>query len=231
LVSVFILTSGRACPSQVWHLEKYVNKSLVPIREDGTTILDSQIEILLQNNIANINLVVGYRMDEIFQHCRKKGYTVTYLLDPDWENGVYSSGRTLWEIRDVLKTASIPIITLYGDVVFNQKTLDTIMKCKADVCCIGNSQNIIKWNRKGIDELLQILEDKEMRNNHDGLSYPVWGKLRWNDNITWATNDGYLVNVNNPDFWVPLAEPKMVNKFLAEVREKYNLPQNTRLGF
>jgi len=49
-----------------------------------------------------------------------------------------------------------------------------------------------------------------MRHNLDGLSYPVWGRIRWNDNITWKTfYGGFLFNLTNDGAYNRLKELKI----------------------
>lgn len=204
-MAVIILTSGRPT-NQAWHKkpplshELHTNKSLLEIK-DGYTFLDSQMDILLKNGLNDVYIVVGYQADEVKQFCKERSYNVKLINDLNWLSGAYSSARTLWEIKDILLCMPKPIITLYNDIIFDQKTLDELLRCNCDVCCIQNSQNIIKWSQKGIEELIRILDEKEeYRFNWDGLSYPVWGKLRWNKNITWYTmQGGRLLNINTDD--------------------------------
>jgi len=214
LTTVFILSSGRPI-NKAWDktpplsLELETNKALLEIK-DNYTVLDNQMETLLNNNLTNIYIVLGYRGDEIKQYCKQKRYNVKFLVDPDWEHGSYSSARTLWEIRDVLLSSSLPIITLYHDVVLGDETVKWLLCCKADVCCVKNSQNIIKWSKRGLEELIRILgSDDKYKYNWDGLSYPVWGKIRWNNNLTWETV-----------WYVPLFNICNDNNY-KQLREKY----------
>jgi len=210
VTTVFILTSGRPT-NKAWDkfpplsLELHTNKSLLEIKK-YYTFLDFQMDMLSKNGLTDVYIIVGFQKDEIQRYCERRGYKVKFIDDPDWEYGAYSSARTLWEIRDVLSSVSTPIITLYNDVLFNQKTIDELLKCQSDVCSIQNSQNIIKWSKRGIEELIKILdEDEECRYNWDGLSYPVWGKLRWNDNITFKTIwYVYMLNVSTDDDYIEM---------------------------
>ena len=214
MTTVVILNSGRPTNRGMRTLppvskELYKNKALMTIA-DGRSILDLQMAILTKNNLTNIYMIVGYRKDEVIQHCKEKNYNIKFVEDTNWEHGAYSSGRTLWEQKDFLLSLPTPIITLYHDVIFNQEILDKIMRCNADVCSVYNGQNIVKWSKKGITELLNILEEEEMRHNLDGLSYPVWGRIRWNDNITWKTfYGGFLFNLTNDGAYNRLKELKI----------------------
>jgi len=117
MTTVFILSSGRPT-NKAWDKippfsrELFMNKALVKSR-DGRTILDLQMEMLTRNNLTNIYISVGYRKDEIIEYCKEKEYNVKFVDDENWEFGVYSSGRTLWEIRELLLSVPTPIITLY----------------------------------------------------------------------------------------------------------------------
>jgi len=96
---------------------------------------------------------------------------------------------------------------LYHDIIFNQEILDKILRCNSDVCSAHNTQNIIKWSKKGMEELIKILDEKEMRNHEGNMSYPVWGKIRWNNNISWLTFwGGFLFNICNDDDYIRLKE-------------------------
>jgi len=211
LTTVLILTSGRPT-NKAWDktpplkIELETNKSLIKVA--GTTILGLQMELLLRNKLYNVYVSLGYRANEIREYCNKQGYHVIFINDEHWEHGAYSSARTLWEIQTLLLQLPTPLITLYNDVIFDQTTLTNLLKCNADVCCMYNSQNIIKWSKKGLEELINILnEDEQYRFNWDGLSYPVWGRLRWNDDISFSNiQDGLMLNITNDNMYRRLKE-------------------------
>ena len=182
MTSVFILACGRQGPMLPWKVEATQQKALLEIA-DGYAVIDFQINSLLHKKLEDIYVVVGWKQNEVKNHCKERGYNVKFVLDPHWKDGAYSSGRTLWEIQDVLWSSSFPIITLYGDVLFSQKTLEDILKCSCDVCCIidreGNHrQDLVKWSHRGLQFAMNILNDKELRENADGLNNPVWHQIR-----------------------------------------------------
>jgi len=183
MTSVFILACGRQGPMLPWKVEATQQKALLELT-DNYKVIDFQIDSLLRKKINDIYVVVGWKQNEVKKHCKEKGYNVKFIEDPHWERGAYSSGRTLWEIRDVLWSSSFPIITLYGDILFSQKTLGNIINCNSDICCIigrqGNHrQDIIKWSHRGLKFVMNLLDDKKLRENRDGLNNPIWIQIRW----------------------------------------------------
>jgi len=190
-----------------WKVEATQQKALLNITDDYK-VIDFQIDSLSHKKINDVSVVVGWKQSEVKNHCKEKGYNVKFIEDPHWEHGAYSSGRTLWEIRDTLWSSSFPIITLYGDVLFSQETLDNVLNCSCDVCCIigkqgSHRQDLVKWSQRGLKFVMNLLDDKELRENRDGLNNPVWIQIRWramekNGELTYnAIRGTSLQNINN----------------------------------
>lgn len=203
-MEVVIFASSRPEP-KAWKekapltLEKYRNKSLLPMK-DGRLILDYQLDMLIKNNLTDVTIIVGYQENKIIEHMFKnylEGIDFAFVRDYGWIHGVYSIARTIWELKKLFSYLQYPIVTLTHDYIFEQSLLEKVLKCKSDICCANNYQNLVKWSKKAFEELLNVLdEDEKYRFNKDGIGYPVWTRLKWNENLTYSNFFGRTHNIN-----------------------------------
>jgi len=96
---------------------------------NGKPLLQRQVEVLNKCKIFSINVVVGYKKEEV-------GVNGANLIhNPD-----YSNTGTLYSIMCALNNISEKTIICYGDVIFDHVILSRIMESKEDITIlIGNS--------------------------------------------------------------------------------------------
>ena len=89
---------------------------------NGKPLLQRQVEVLNKCKISSINVVVGYKKEEV-------GVNGVKLID----NPDYSNTGTLYSIMCALNNISEKTIICYGDVIFDHVILSRIMESKEDI--------------------------------------------------------------------------------------------------
>ena len=77
-MKALILAAGLGTRIRPVHGER--PKCLIPIDDQGETILDQQIENLSSAGVSNIGIVVGYEMNHILDHMRARNHRVSRRL-------------------------------------------------------------------------------------------------------------------------------------------------------
>ena len=96
---------------------------------NGKPLLQRQVEVLNKCKIFSVNVVVGYKKEEVGVN------GVKLIHNPD-----YSNTGTLYSIMCALNNISEKTIICYGDVIFDHVILSRIMESKEDITIlIGNS--------------------------------------------------------------------------------------------
>ncbi len=89
---------------------------------NGKPLLQRQVEVLNRCKIYSINVVVGYKKEEVGVN------GVKLIHNPD-----YSNTGTLYSIMCALNNISEKTIICYGDVMFDHVILSRIMESKEDI--------------------------------------------------------------------------------------------------
>ncbi len=89
---------------------------------NGKPLLQRQVEVLNRCKIYSINVVVGYKKEEVGVN------GVKLIHNPD-----YSNTGTLYSIMCALNNISEKTIICYGDVIFDHVILSRIMESKDDI--------------------------------------------------------------------------------------------------
>lgn len=106
--------------TRLYPLTESIPKCLIQI-SDKTTILDRQIDILLKNNIDDILVVAGYKFNLIEKHLRVKNVKIVY-------NDKFEIFDTLYSIHCAKKYIKNDFIVLYGDLVFDEEVIISLLK-------------------------------------------------------------------------------------------------------
>ncbi len=99
---------------------------------NGQSLLEWQINTLHQScPESHISVIVGYQYDEIVQ----KYPNVNFSLALNWEteSALHSFMQASWK-------PSEPVIAMYADTVFHQKTIEQFLKISSDVVIAIDSQ-------------------------------------------------------------------------------------------
>lgn len=101
------------------------------LRLNSLTILEHQLINLIECGIREVNLVIGYRADEIIRKIEGLNFEldVKFTYNPIYykTNTVYS----LWLAREHIKN---DFVYLNGDVVFHKDVLEQLLKSHYDTC-------------------------------------------------------------------------------------------------
>lgn len=98
----------------------------------GQSLLARHITILRQLGIERVDLVVGYRADEIRAEISRIGaddLVVTHD-NPDYEEGAILS---FWTLRDVF-TSGEPVVFMDGDVLYDRRMMERLMGAPRHNC-------------------------------------------------------------------------------------------------
>jgi choline kinase len=126
-----ILAAGRGTRIRSVHGER--PKCLIRLNDNGDTILDQQIENLLSAGVSDIGIVVGYEMEQILEHVRRRHrgslHRIHSFSNPLFAetNNIYS----LWLARDWLKGDSF--VCLNADVVFDARVLTVALNSRRPI--------------------------------------------------------------------------------------------------
>jgi choline kinase len=139
-----ILAAGQGTRIRAVHGER--PKCLITV--DDKTILDHQIEGLLQSGIDEIAIVVGYEKQQIIRHIQRRfahGMPVTFIENPAFAitNNIYS----LWLAREWVSGNGF--VCLNADVVFDPQILNSAMRNGSPVSMIVDPE----WR----DETMKVI--------------------------------------------------------------------------
>lgn len=104
----------------------------VLLRFGGESLLARHAAILRHFRVSRIDLVVGYRAEEIAAEIARigAGDLIATHLNPDYEEGSIVS---FWTLREVFK-AGDPVIFMDGDVLYDHRMMARLMDSPRDNC-------------------------------------------------------------------------------------------------
>ncbi len=146
-MKALILAAGRGTRIRSVHGKR--PKCLIRLNDNGDTILDQQIENLLSAGVSDIGIVVGYEMEQILEHVRRRHHgslrRTRFFSNPLFAetNNIYS----LWLVRDWLKGDSF--VCLNADVVFDARVLMAALKSHRPITMIVDPE----WR----DETMKVI--------------------------------------------------------------------------
>lgn len=141
-------------------LTESIPKCLIPI-SDETTILDRQIDILLKNNIDDIFVVTGYKSNLIEKHVRVKNVKIVY-------NDKFEISDTLYSIHCATKYIKSDFVVLYGDLVFDEDVIISLLKNTNDGNLVTSTQIGMPDSHSVLIEDSQIKSINTMRKKPNG---------------------------------------------------------------
>ena len=192
-----ILIIGGGMSRDILPLTKFFPKALLEVNKD-LTILDYQMSMFKKNNFSNIYMIIGYRGKDVKKHCEKKNYNMQFFVDKTF-NVFYSQTRAMYEVKKEISTILTPFISIFSDVLFNQKTLNSLLGCNADICYIRGHKSMIKWSKKGIETYFKLLEGNNKLLYNDGIDL-AFAEMRTNKNLTTKNLMGdWMVDIDNID--------------------------------
>ena len=125
---------------------------------NGKPLLQRQVEVLNKCKIYSINVVVGYKKEEVDVN----GVKLIHNLD-------YSNTGTLYSIMCALNNISEKTIICYGDVIFDHVILSRLMESKEDITIlIDNSYDSkhVDDNRRKELVIVEGMTSKAKRSLH-----------------------------------------------------------------
>jgi choline kinase len=147
-MKALILAAGRGTRIHSVHGDH--PKCLI-MSDDGRTILDTQIDSLLEAGITKIGIVVGYEKQQIighvFQHYRDLWDRFLFMENPRYAttNNIYSFWLAAkWLDRE-------PFVCLNADVIFDSRILTRAVKSRAAITMIVDPE----WR----DETMKVVID------------------------------------------------------------------------
>lgn len=119
---------------------------------NGKPLLQRQVEVLNKCKIYSINVVVGYKKEEVGVN------GVNLIHNPD-----YSNTGTLYSIMCALNDISEKTIICYGDVIFDHVILGRIMESKEDITILIDNSYDSKHTHDNRRKELVIVEGTTLK--------------------------------------------------------------------
>lgn len=125
-----LISAGKG--ERLYPLTKNTPKSLLEVG-NGITLLETQLHSLMENNIKDIVIIVGYKAEQI--EAKIKDYqdrlNITTVFNPffDCSNNLIS----VWMARNFMDT---DFISINGDDVFSPIVVENLLKCKEDITMV-----------------------------------------------------------------------------------------------
>lgn len=119
---------------------------------NGKPLLQRQVEVLNKCKIYSINVVVGYKKEEIGVN------GVRLINNPD-----YSNTGTLYSIMCALDDISEKTIICFGDVIFDHVILNRIMESKEDITVLIDSSYDSKHTHDNRRKELVVVEGDALK--------------------------------------------------------------------
>ncbi len=166
-MKVIILAAGEG--KRLQPLTNNLPKCMVEL--NGKPILYHQIECLRRNGIIDINVCVGYARNKI--NCD----SVKYYYNPEFSktNMVY----TLFCAKELLNSDD-DILISYGDIVYNDKVLNTIVNDKSKIGVVVDRNWFDYWSER----MENPLDDAEtLKIDEQGYIYELGKKPTSYDEI------------------------------------------------
>ena len=149
-MKAIILAAGKG--SRLKNLTSKKPKCLLVFK--GKTLLENIIENFLQNNISDINVVVGYKASKIKIPIIKKIYNT------NWNKS--NILKSLLCCNKILKKTTS--IISYADIYYTPNEIKILKKMKGDICILSNN-NWKNYGKKRFKNPLSDLESFKIKKN------------------------------------------------------------------
>ena len=164
-IKVILLVAGEG--KRLHPYTKNIPKCMVKI--NGVSLIDRQLDILNSEGIKNILMVGGYKADML----KKKN--IPLIL-----NKRYHETNMVWSLFCAEHKMDGDIIVSYGDIVYSQTILRTLLKSKADISVVIDKKWEGYWRSRN-ENPLDDAESLKLRN--DGTILEIGKKPKSIDEI------------------------------------------------
>lgn len=141
------LTLAAGLGSRLRPLTNEIPKCMVPFQ--GISIIERQIKKLRDFEINKNYVVTGYLHDKV----SLMGSTEIYNQKFDQTNMVYS-----WSLAQHLLDNKEPLIVSYGDIIYSDKTMQSLISMEKDIFGIVSDRNWENYWKLRSDEYLDDVE-------------------------------------------------------------------------
>lgn len=188
-MKALILNSGYG--SRMGELTKKHPKCMTQISKDDT-ILSRQLKALVRTDIKEVIITTGYYDDVLINYCNslQLPLNITFIKNPmfDKTNYIYSIYCARYMLNDDL-------VLMHGDIVFEEKVLEGIIKQKQSCIKVSSTLPIPQKDFKavirngrvysiGVEFFTEVMEAQALYK----LNYMEWKK--WLDKIIEYCEDG-----------------------------------------
>lgn len=164
-IKVILLVAGEG--KRLHPYTKNIPKCMVKI--NGVSLIDRQLDILNSEGIKNILMVGGYKAEML----KKKN--IPLIL-----NKRYHETNMVWSLFCAEHKMDGDIIVSYGDIVYSQTILRTLLKSKADISVVIDKKWEGYWRSRN-ENPLDDAESLKLRN--DGTILEIGKKPKSIDGI------------------------------------------------
>lgn len=157
-MKAILISAGKG--ERLYPLTKNTPKSLLEIG-NGLTLLETQLHSLLENNIKDIVIIVGYKADQIEAKLKdyQKKLNITTVYNPFYD--ISNNLLSVWMARYYMQDE---FISINGDDIFTPEVVEKLLKSNYDITMV-------------IDEKKEY-DDDDMKVIHkDGLILEVNKKI------------------------------------------------------
>ncbi len=130
-MKAIIFNSGLG--SRMGELTRNKHKSMIKLY-NGETILERQIRILNEYGIKEFVITVGYKKEQIIEMTKKYTNISFYFV----ENYDYMNTNYIVSMNNAYELLDDNFLLLHGDLVFNRKLIEKILKDKRESICLFN---------------------------------------------------------------------------------------------
>lgn len=129
-MKAILISAGKG--ERLYPLTKNTPKSLLEVG-NGLTLLETQLHSLMENNIKDIVIIVGYKAEQIEAKIKdyKDRLNITTVFNPffDCSNNLLS----VWMARHCMDS---DFISINGDDIFSPVVIENLLKCNNDITMV-----------------------------------------------------------------------------------------------
>ena len=148
-IKVILLVAGEGKRLRPYTLDK--PKCMVEI--DGVSLIDRQLAVLKSEDLENIVMIGGYKIEML------KQYGIKLINNPR-----YYETNMLWTLFCAEDELEGDVIVSYGDIVYSREILKSLLKSTADIAVTIDKEWESYWQARNEDplddaETLKLRED------------------------------------------------------------------------
>lgn len=129
-MKAILISAGKG--ERLYPLTKNTPKSLIEIG-NGLTLLETQLHSLLENNIKDIVIIVGYKADQIEAKLKdyQKKLNITTVYNPFYD--ISNNLLSVWMARYYMQDE---FISINGDDIFTPEVVEKLLKSNYDITMV-----------------------------------------------------------------------------------------------